>query len=165
MFNRPSAGTALLTAALMTGALSAAACNRGAEETVPVAEMQTETPVEHLERPVSVTGCLLAGEAAETFVLTSSRADDGRTVTYALNLAPGMQAMDLRDHVGEQVAVEGVVRAQQAVTGYTPSAPPAGEPVGTTGEPAVQTTTELAVEQLQVEQLRPIGEPCQDDDR
>jgi hypothetical protein len=159
MSKTTSTGTALLTAALMT--LASAACNRGAEETVPVAEMQTETPVQPLETPVTVTGCLLAGEAAETFVLTSSSVEDGgQTVTYALNFAPGTEAEDMRAHVGEQVAVEGVVRAQQAMAGYTPAAPAVNEPVGTAGEPTVQTETKLAVRQLQVSELRPIGEPC-----
>jgi hypothetical protein len=164
MFKRPSAGSVLLTAALMTGALSSAACNRGAEETIPVAEMRGESPITELERPVSVTGCLRGGEAPETFVLTTSRADDAdRTTTYALNLPPEMQARDVRDHVGEQVAIEGIVRSQQAIAGYTRPAPAAGQPVGTAGEPTVQTTTELAVDELQVNQLRPLGEPCLDD--
>jgi hypothetical protein len=164
MLKRTSAGPALLAAALMTGALSSGACNRGAEETAPVAEMQMETPVRSLETPVSVTGCLRAGEARETFVLTSSRADEeGRTVTYALNFVPGTDAQDLREHVGQQVAVEGIVRAQQTVAGYAPSAPAANEPVGTGGEATVQTSTNLAVEQLQVNELRPIGQPCGDD--
>jgi hypothetical protein len=163
MSNSTSAVTALLTAALMTSALASGGCNRGAEETMPVAEMQTETPVEHMETPVNVTGCLRAGEAADTFVLTTSRAEEpGRPVTYALNFEPGT-TQDVREHVGQQVAIDGVVRAQQAVTGYTPSAPAANQPVGTAGEPTVQTTTELAVRQLQVNNLRPLGEACGDD--
>jgi hypothetical protein len=164
MSKSTSAGTALLTVALMTGALASGACNRGAEETTPVAETQTETPVQNMETPVSVTGCLRAGEARETFVLTTSGAEDaGRTATYALSFAPGTNVEDMREHVGQQVAIEGVVRAQQAVAGHTVAAPAAGDPVGTAGAPTVQTSTELAVRQLQVTELRPIGEACGDD--
>jgi hypothetical protein len=164
MSTRTSAGTALLTAALMTGALASTACNRGAEETMPVAEVQRETAVEGLERPVNVTGCLRAGDAAGTFVLTSTEAaDQGRTMTYALNFRTDMNDEELREHVGEQVTVEGIVRSQQSASGYTPGAPAANEPVGTTGTPTVQTTTELAVQQLDVNELRPIGEACGQD--
>jgi hypothetical protein len=164
MSKSTSAGTALLTAALLTSALASGACNRGAEETTPVAETQTQTPVQHLDTPVSVTGCLRGGEARETFVLTASREDEpGRPVTYALNFEPGTATEDLRDHVGEQVAIEGVVRAQQSMSGYSPAAPAAGEPVGTAGEATVTTQTELAVRQLQVTDLRPLGEPCSAD--
>ncbi|CAN5506239.1 hypothetical protein BH23ACI1_BH23ACI1_24200 [soil metagenome] len=164
MSHKSFSGTALFTATVMVGALASSACNRGAQETVPVAEMQTESPVHVMERPVSVQGCLRAGEGGTTFVLTSSRAeDDGTTATYALHHPADMVPADLREHVGQQVHVEGVVRAQQALTGYTPSAPPANDPVGTGGEPAVSTTTELAVHQLEIKTLRPLGEACGDD--
>lgn len=163
MSNSSVSGAALLTAAVMVGGLSSAACSRDAEETAPVAEMQTETPVQHLERPVAVQGCLRAGEAPDTFVLTSSKAEqDGRTITYALNYAADAQPADLDDHIGREVHVEGVVRAQQGVKGYTPAAPAASEPVGTAGEPTVQSTTALAVRQLEVTSLRPLGEACGD---
>lgn len=163
MSNSSFSGAALLTVAVMMGGLSSAACNRGGDETAPVAEVQTETPVQHLERPVAVQGCLRAGEAANSFVLTSSQAEqDGRTVTYALNYAAETPPTDLREHIGRQVHVEGVVRAQQAVKSYTPAAPAANEPVGTGGEPMVQTTTALVVQQLEVTSMRPLGAACGD---
>jgi hypothetical protein len=155
-------GPVLFTAALMIGALSSTACNRPAEETAPLAETQAASTVEGLNRPVTVQGCLRAGEGGTTFVLTSSHAEDGSTRTYALNYAAGTAPADLRDHIGNQVEVEGVVRSQDAVTARTPTTPAANDPVGTAGEPTVQTTTELAVQQLDVQALKPLGEACPD---
>ena len=64
---QPFAVTAALTVALVS---PFAGCSR--EKTAPVAETQTQTPVRTDNQPVTVSGCLRAGEAAETFVLTSS---------------------------------------------------------------------------------------------
>lgn len=163
MSHKSLSGTTLLTAAVMLGALSSTACNREADETAPAAEVRAEGPVQELARPVTVLGCLRAGEGGTTFVLTSSQAEqDGTTRTYTLKYPAGMEPADLREHLGNRVQVEGVVRAQQAISGYTPSAPAPNEPVGTGGEPTVQTATELTVLQLEVKTLRPLGDACGD---
>lgn len=155
------AGSALIAVLALAGATMSAGCGRDAgDDVTPVAQGQTERAIENLARDVTVLGCLRAGEAANTFVVTASEAGpEGTTRTYALSY-PADQPEDLQEHVGGQVEVQGIVRAQHAVTGATPSTPPANEPVGTGGEPRVQTTTTLAVEQLEVRTLRPLGEAC-----
>ena len=157
-----SARRGLLALALAAATVSAGACNRGAQETVPVAELQSQTPTQEVNAPVNLTGCLMAGDAQGTFVLTTSEAQEqGRTATYALNYPAGLQPEDLREHVGRQVAVQGVVQTQQGVTAHTPGAPAASDAVGTAGQPTVATTTELAVRHLQVETLRPLDQACE----
>lgn len=157
------AGSALLVALALAGAAVSAGCSKDADDAVPVAESQTQRATDNLARNVTIEGCLRAGEGATTFVVTSSRAEqDGSTRTYALNYPTNAPPADLRDHVGRQVVVEGVVRAQDAVTGVSAPTPPANDPVGTGGAPRVQTTTALAVEQLEVNALRPLDEACPD---
>lgn len=155
------AGRALLAAVALAGATMAAGCGREAEDATPVAQGQSERAIENLARDVRVLGCLRAGEAANTFVVTASEAGpEGTTRTYALHYPAANQPDDLHDHVGRQVEVQGVVRAQDAVTSATPSTAPANEPVGTGAEPRVRTTTTLAVEHLEVNTLRPLGTAC-----
>lgn len=150
-----------LAAVLTLAAAVSAGCGRGADEATPVAEQQSERSIDNIARNVTVQGCLHAGEAANTFVVTTSEAEgDGSTRTYALQYAAATPSGDLHAHVGKQVEVQGVVRSQQAVSGRSPATPPANEPVGTGGEPRVQTGTTLAVEQLEVSALRPIAETC-----
>ena len=139
-------------------ALSAAtACNRKAP---PATETQTATPVQTANAPTTVTGCLRAGDASDTFVLTAARSETGeQTATY--QLYPDA-AVKLADHLGHQIAVTGVLRAQQEVqTRSTTEA--AGKPTGTGGTPRVSTATELEIKQLNVQQVRPTGEKCPDE--
>src|SRR5690606_10457732 len=76
---------------------SVAGCGREEPE-VPPAAAQSQSTSE-TERPAMVTGCLRAGDAADTFVLTTSRAEDGtKPVTYHLTGDPGV---NLQDHIGE----------------------------------------------------------------
>lgn len=152
--------TSVALAALVLGGAAGSGCGRDADETAPVPEGRSAQVVDNLARPVTVTGCLRAGESSTTFVLTTSETREGQTRTYALQYPPETKPEDLRDHIGRQVQVEGVVRSQQAVTGATPSTPPANDPVGTGGDPEVRTTTTLAVEQLEVRTLRPLNEAC-----
>jgi hypothetical protein len=155
------AGSAVLAVFALVGAAASAGCGREADEAAPVAQQQAERSIDNIARNVTVQGCLRAGEAANTFVVTTSEAEqEGSTRTYALNYAAGSQPEDLQEHVGKRVEVQGVVRSQQAVTGQTPATPPANEPVGTGGEPRVQTSTTLAVEQLEVSALRPLADGC-----
>ena len=144
-------GVVIVTASMM-------ACNRG--DRTPPAETQTATPMQSTNTPVTVTGCLRAGDASDTFVLTAARTDTSeQTATYQLHEYEGVK---LAEHVGQQVQVSGVLRAQQEVSTRS-TTQPAGKPTGTSGTPVVSTSTELDIKQLNVTQVRPVGERCPDE--
>ena len=132
-------------------------CQR--RDRTPSAQRQSATPVQTTNTPTTVTGCLRAGEASDTFVLTTAGTTEGQTATYQLHPIPGVQ---LTEHVGRQVQVSGVLHAQQEVS-TSSSSQPAGKPTGTAGTPKVSTSTELEVRQLEVQQVRPVGERCPDE--
>lgn len=143
--------------ALVLASVFAVGCNREEPE-VPPAQMQSEQS-DRLNVPTKLVGCLRAGEAADTYVLTTSLPEDGmRTATYELR---GSGGVNLQEHVGSTVEVAGVVRDQQHIaTKETPQ--PAGQQAkGTSGTPAVQTTTQLAVRTLDLQSVRRVGEACQ----
>jgi hypothetical protein len=153
MRNRHLCGMLIAVAALT-------ACNR--KEPQPAAETQTATPVQTANTPTTVTGCLRAGDASDTFVLTAARAATGeQTATYQLYPEQGVQ---LADHIGHQVVVTGVLRAQQEVQSRS-TTEPAGKPTGTGGTPTVSTATALDIKQLNVQQVRPTAEKCPADER
>jgi hypothetical protein len=134
------------------------ACNR--EQRAPVAESQAATPVQATNQPTTVKGCLRAGEAADTYVLTGERTAKGeQTATYELSAAPGVT---LAAHVGRQVEVSGVIVAQQEVTTRT-TAQPAEKAAGTSATPSVSTSTELQLRKLTVHQVRQIDDSCPDE--
>jgi hypothetical protein len=136
------------------------ACNR--TEQTPGAETQTATPMQKTNAPVTVTGCLRAGDASDTFVLTAARTPvSEQTATYQLHEYEGVK---LAEHVGRQVEVSGTLRAQQEVSTQSPTEP-AGKPTGTAGTPTVSTSTELDIKQLNVTQVRDVGGHCYDDER
>jgi hypothetical protein len=145
---------------MLIAVVSLTACNR--KEPAPAAETQTATPVQSANAPTTVTGCLRAGDASNTFVLTAARsASSEQTATYQLYPRDGVT---LTDHVGEQVAVTGMLRAQQQVQSRS-TTEPAGKPTGTGGTPAVSTSTALEIKQLDVEQVRPAGGKCPDEEK
>jgi hypothetical protein len=157
MQRTPIAAAAAFTAALIAG-LSATACNRNEETPVPAAEIQTTQPAQQSNQPVTVGGCLRAGEAADTFVLTASEPSQATdTATYQL---VGNPSVDLRSHVGQRVEVSGVVRQQQEVATRTAPAPAGERETGTSGTPKVETSTKVAFKQLDVSGLKPLGESC-----
>jgi hypothetical protein len=148
MRRRTITETAALAAVVLSVAVSA--CNR--DEAGP--EVQTTTTVPRAES-ISVRGCLKAGLAENTFVLTTSETGpQGDTATYQLN-GPGIS---FADHVGQQVEVSGTLRAEQqaASTGVDV----VDEPKGTSGTPTVETKTELTVRQMTVESITPSGQRC-----
>ena len=78
---RATFGTMILGAATMFGAV---ACNRAPRDKAP--ELQTKTPEQAVNQPISVSGCLRAGVATETFVLNSGKAEGGfETATYIID--------------------------------------------------------------------------------
>jgi hypothetical protein len=133
---------------------AAGGCNR--RDRAPAAQRQTATPVQTTDSPTTVTGCLRAGDASDTFVLTTARTTDGQTATYQLHPVPGIR---LAEHVGRQVEVSGALRAQQEVS-TSSSSQPSGKPTGTAGTPKVSTATELDIKQMEVQQVRPVAEQC-----
>lgn len=147
------------TRSMLAFALTAAAAAAGStacrqnDPKPPVAETQTATPVQTGNQPMTVAGCLRAGEAADTFVLTTGGTD---VATYAL--VPRENA-NLRDHVGHQVELSGVLVAQQQV-GSRATAPAAGDPTGTSGTPQVSTRTTLNVREIEVNSVRRAGGEC-----
>jgi hypothetical protein len=147
--------TSRLFCGIAVAALAAGACG-GGEEQAPVPDQQTQS-AQPANTPTTVAGCLRAGEAAETYVLTLAQtAGSGDTATYHLT---GVQGVNLRDHVGQNVEVSGTIRAQQELASRTP-AQPAEQATGTSGTPTVQTRTEVDVKQLDVASVRPLGGSC-----
>lgn len=132
-------------------------CGRG-EEQVPPAQTQTQT-TQPLNRQATVTGCLRAGDAENTYVLTTTRTENGvNPATYEL---AGNAGVNLQDHVGDRIEVTGMLTEQQHVA--TTDAPrPADEKAqGTSGTPTVQTGTQLAVRRLEVSGVKALGGECE----
>jgi hypothetical protein len=127
-------------------------CNRG-EKTAPVSETQTQSPARAANQPTTVTGCLRAGEAADTFVLTTAGTD---VATYNLL---GREGVNLADHVGHQVEVNGILTAQQQMTSRA-QAPADDRATGTSGTPTVATRTNVDIRQLEVNTVRATGQDC-----
>ena len=144
--------------ALAFGAISTASCKRSDKNTTPVAQIQTQTPPQTVNQPLTVTGCLRAGEASDTYVLTTSETKDGATpATYLLAANEGV---NLRDNVGNRVEVTGVLSTQQEISTVTPPAAPRNKPTGTSGTPAVETQTQLDMRRMEVSSLNRVGEHC-----
>ena len=134
------------------------ACNRS-EDTRPVTEVQTQT-AQPTNQPVTVAGCLKAGEAADTYILTTARSGgSGETATYQL---VGNQAGTMKDHVGHRVEVNGTIVAEQEIAS-TASALPADKEraTGTAGTPKVQTKTEIEIRRLSVASVKPLDDKCE----
>ena len=132
----------------------------GDEPQAPVAQSQTQTPVQTMSVPESVTGCLRAGEAGGTFVLTSSQTDDGKPpTTYQLAAGSGV---NLQDHIGHRVAITGLVKEQQATTTATATTPATDDkPRGTAGTPSVQTSTTLQLRRMDVTNVARASGECE----
>ena len=128
------------------------------EPEVPPAESQTAV-TRDVETPTTVTGCLKAGEAANTYVLTASQTVDGTPpATYHLT---GAQDLNLQEHVGDRVEATGVVESQSEIaTRSTPQPPDNAQ--GTAGAtPSVQTGTELSIRRMNVTSVRGLEGQCE----
>jgi hypothetical protein len=135
-------------AALLACTIGVAACSKKNDDQTPTAQTQATSPAQAANSPESVTGCLRAGDAPDTFVLTTSLANDGRRpTTYQLS---GSGGVNLSDHIGERVSVQGVVRAQQESTTATSETPANAKPQGTSGAPTVSTTATLDLKRMDV---------------
>jgi hypothetical protein len=154
--HRESGARACALAIALSAGLTLA-CSRGEEPQAPVAQTQQQAQTE-TNLPVTLTGCLRAGESADTFVVTTrgtGAQDDAKTYQLV-----GREGVDFRSHVGRQVEVQGVVTSAQQIAAQTPPAPAGDRATGTTGTPTVQTTTEVEIQRLEVRQLRPVEGEC-----
>ena len=148
----------LLGFVLVSG--SAVACGGGEDKEAPPATTQTQASRQP-NTPTTVTGCLRAGDAANTFVLTTSQTVDGSPpATYEL---AGQAGVNLQDHIGSRIQVTGVVDSQSQIA--TSEAPrPADNATGTAGSPGtptVQTGTRLNVQRLNVTSVTRAEGECQ----
>lgn len=141
-----------------TAILVSAACGGNDEQTAFPAEATVQTPAVPQNNPVALTGCLRAGEATDTFVLTTAQTgDSAETATYHLT---GVEGVNLRDHIGQRVEVNGVVRSEQQMASASASRE-ADRAAGTTGTPTIQTRTQLQVRQLEVSSVKPADGDCE----
>ncbi len=145
----------------LAGTIMVAAAGWGCgreEPAVPPAQAgaQTSAPT---NQPTTVTGCLRAGDAADTFVLTTAQTVDGTpAATYQLS---GVPDMNLQDHLGKRVEVSGVVDQQSQIATRQPSQPADDKATGTAGTPTVQTGTQLSIKRLDVKTIKRAGGDCQ----
>ena len=143
--------------ALFIAAAAAGGCSRE-EPQAPPAQVQTQS-VQKTNVPTLVTGCLRAGEATDTFVLTTAQSVDGAApATYQLH---GSAGVNLADHVGKRIEVNGILREQAQVATTEPRQPAAEKPAGTTGTPTVQTATQVSIRQLDVTAVKQAGGDCE----
>jgi hypothetical protein len=131
----------------------------GDEPEAPPATTQSQATTES-NAPTTVTGCLRAGDAADTFVLTTSRTEEGTTpTTYHLTGNPGV---NLQDHIGKRIEVTGVVdrQAQFALREAPKTAENATGTAGSAGTPTVQTGAQLNIQRLNVTGVKPADGEC-----
>src|SRR5688572_1478900 len=119
-------------------ALAAGGCQRN-ESAPPPAQAQSQSTLP-ANSPTTITGCLKAGDAPDTFIVTTAKTEGGsETATYQL---VGNQGTKLSEHIGRQVEVGGVIRQTEELAS-TEAARPA-QPQGTAGsagQPTVETRT------------------------
>ena len=152
-----------LKAVMICGAVVAAAasgaCGRE-EQTLPPTEVQSQA-TQPANTPMSASGCLLAGETANTYVLNAAQADgSAESATYQLVAGPGV---DLQEHVGHRVKVNGTMEMRQSATTQTVATPAAtngNAGSGAAGQPTVQTRTDVAINRLTVQSVAGLGEEC-----
>lgn len=87
------------------------------------------------------------------FVLMTSGPD---AATYQL---VADEHIDLREHVGRRVELDGVIRQQQSAQSRA-TAPANDQAVGTAGQPSVSTRTEVDVRQFEVSTVKSVGSEC-----
>jgi hypothetical protein len=151
--------SALVLSGFILVAGSVAGCG-GDEAEVPPATTQSQATSEP-NTPTTVTGCLRAGDAADTFVLTTSRVEDGATpATYQLTGDPGV---NLQDHVGKRIQVTGIVdrQAQFAVREAPKPADNATGTAGSAGTPTVQTGAQINIQRLNVTSVKAADGECE----
>lgn len=144
--------TIALGAAIATGA-----CSRD-EKMTTASESQTQA-AQAANTPMTVAGCVKAGDAADTYVLTTARTEGAPTDAATYELV-GDQVASLRDHIGRRAEVSGTLQAQQEIASRSTAKPADERPTGTSGTPTVQTRTEVEIKRLAVTSVKPLGDKC-----
>jgi hypothetical protein len=124
--------------------------------------MRSETPATAANEPMTVNGCLKAGVAPDTYVLTADAQAQGGVPAATYQLV-GTNNVNVKEHVGERVEVKGILEAQKRVDARSTTEAPknAGEqPAGTTGKPAVSTETQLDIKRLNVNSIQKVADRC-----
>lgn len=148
-----TASTTAAALAIVASLLFATSGCTRKQQTAPVAQSQTQSS-EATNQPATVFGCVRAGEASDTFVLTTAGENP---VTYHL---VGGDADTLRKQVGHQAEITGTVTAQQE-TATRSSAPAEHRAAGTSGTtPTVRIQTQVNMRELQVSSVRRTGTDC-----
>jgi len=142
----------------ITGTLAiVGGCSKSKSE-VP-SETQVAGDVRTPGVPMTVAGCLRAGEASDTYVLTQDASNTGVAQTANYQLV-GVKGVDLRQHIGKRVQVTGVLATQQEIASRsTPTQQ--DKATGTAGKPTVQTETQIDMRTLQVNSVNPQGGKCE----
>ena len=149
--------THLDLAGLLLISLVVGGCSRDEPE-VPPAQAQSGT-TRPANQPTTVTGCLRAGDAADTFVLTTAQTVDGTpAATYHLS---GSGGVNLQDHIGKRIEVSGVIDQQSQIATREPSQPADRKAAGTSGTPTVQTGTQLSIQRLSVSSVKRADGDCE----
>jgi hypothetical protein len=148
------------TSLVLCTVVFASACSRGEETKTVTPEVQTQRS-QAGNMPMTIAGCVKAGDAADTYVLTAARAEGSAdSATYQL---VGAQTANLREQIGRRVEVSGTLEAQQEIAAQaTAQAKPKDDerPTGTAGTPTVQTKTEIDIKRLSVASIKPLGDKC-----
>jgi hypothetical protein len=123
---------------VIAGTFVAAACAVGLSAQTTPAQTQPMQESKDVAKSVTVSGCLKAGEAADTFILSDLKWSDKATAAVgtsgvvapaapvtatALNLVGSPAGTKLSDHVGHQVEVTGTIDKADKVTA-SPATPP-----------------------------------------
>jgi len=146
---------------IVAGLAAAAACSRGPSVSQGTSNTPPETKTatsSNQPMTTTVTGCLAAGDAADTFVLNAGRAD-GAATTATYNLA-GANNDELRSHVGEEVRVTGTITSGAQVAERSMPQVQKEKPKATTGTPVVQTQTDVQINRLAVSSVSAQGRKC-----
>ena len=138
---------------VIAATMGAAAC-RGQRDRTP--DLQTQTPEQPVNQPITVTGCVRSGMGENTFVLNAARTKGAvQAATYNLT----GRDEELRRQIGQEVEVSGTLRTQQTVatSGKLEEKPSRGAQ----GTPNVETRSEVDVRRLEVASIKPTGNRCE----
>ncbi len=140
---------------IAAAALGTAGCTQEPEFGGAETQVTTTQPA---NQPLTIAGCLRSGVGGDsTFVLTRTRAGgQAETATYQLT---GLDDVSLREHVGQQVEVQGTLRAQRQIASRGEM--PAEKSEGTAGTPKVETTTDAEINVLDVTAITSSGNKCE----
>jgi hypothetical protein len=134
----------------------ASACARQEETTAP-ADPTTASEAQPRNQPMTIAGCLRAGETGDTFILTAA-ATEGSQQPGSYQLVGNTDS--LGDHIGHRVEVSGTLESEQELASRS-HAVESDRPKGTSGTPSVDTKTTVELRKLEVSSARLIEGDCE----